>query len=237
MDKQYTFAEFVGIIKALRAEEGCPWDREQTHESLRVCMTEEAAELLAAIRIYQQTKNAENMREELGDILLQVVMHSVIAEEEGLFTVEDVIREVSEKMIRRHPHVFGEMIAETSDEVLKNWEEIKKKEKEGKSWIKSPLGEIPLELPALARACKVMKKADKLYGFSEKEETLFERMENMLLQMREAKADENKKKEEETFSEMLWLLSELAYREKLAPEQLLSDKIAEKVEAFERESE
>ena len=176
MDKQYTFTDFVGIIKALRAENGCPWDREQTHESLKPCMTEEAAELLAAIRIYDKTGDAENMREELGDILLQVVMHSVIAEEEKLFTMEDVIGEVSEKMIRRHPHVFGDVIAETSGEVLENWEEIKKKEKEGKSWIKSPLREIPLELPALARACKVIKKADKLYGLAEDADTLFDRL-------------------------------------------------------------
>ena len=130
MDKRHDFQSFVRIIKALRAENGCPWDREQTHESLKPCMTEEAAELLAAIRIYEKTGNAENMREELGDILLQAVMHSVIAEEEGLFTIEDVIDEISQKMIRRHPHVFGSVQAETSDQVLVNWEEIKKKEKD-----------------------------------------------------------------------------------------------------------
>lgn len=237
MDKQYTFTDFVGIIKALRAENGCPWDREQTHESLKPCMTEEAAELLAAIRIYDKTGNAENMREELGDILLQVVMHSVIAEEEKLFTVDDVIKEVAEKMIRRHPHVFGDVIAETSGEVLQNWEEIKKKEKEGKSWIKSPLREIPEELPALARACKVIKKADKLYGLSEKEDTLFERMENVLERMREAKSEGHTERTKEEFTDMLWLLSELAYREKLAPEQLLADRIAEKVGVFESENE
>ena len=122
MDRRHTFTGFVEIIKALRAEGGCPWDREQTHDSLRPCMTEEAAELLAAIRIYNQTGNAENMREELGDILLQAVMHSVIAQEEGLFTIDDVIEEVSRKMIRRHPHVFGEMEAENSQQALGNWE-------------------------------------------------------------------------------------------------------------------
>ena len=237
MDKQYTFTDFVGIIKALRAENGCPWDREQTHESLKPCMTEEAAELLAAIRIYDKTGDAENMREELGDILLQVVMHSVIAEEEKLFTVEDVIKEVSEKMIRRHPHVFGDVIAETSGEVLTNWEEIKKKEKEGKSWIKSPLREIPEELPALARACKVIKKADKLYGLPEDADTLFDRMEATLERLKEAKAEERQKRAEAVFTDMLWLLSEFAYREKLAPEQLLSDRIAEKVGFFEPECE
>ena len=85
--KQYTFDELVEIIETLRSENGCPWDKVQTHESLRPCMMEEAAELLGAIRIYKETGNAENMQEELGDILLQAVMHSVIAKEEGLFTI------------------------------------------------------------------------------------------------------------------------------------------------------
>ena len=89
--KEYTFDELVNIIEELRSENGCPWDKEQTHDSLRQCMMEEAAELLAAIRIYNETGNPENMKEELGDILLQVVMHSVIAKEEDLFTIEDVI--------------------------------------------------------------------------------------------------------------------------------------------------
>ncbi len=237
MDKQYTFTDFVGIIKALRAENGCPWDREQTHESLKPCMTEEAAELLASIRIYDKTGNAENMREELGDILLQVVMHSVIAEEEKLFTIEDVIGEVSEKMIRRHPHVFGDVAAETSDKVLENWEEIKKKEKEGKSWISSPLREIPIELPALARACKVIKKVDKLYGLPEDRDTIFERLESALARLKEGKREGRKERTEAVFTDLLWLLCEFAYREKLAPEQLLDDRIAEKVGVFEPESE
>ena len=142
---RYTYEDLLEIIKTLRGEHGCPWDKVQTHESLRPCMTEEAAELLAAIRIYGQTGNFENMVEEL----LQVVMHARIAEEEGLFTMEDVVDEVSRKMVRRHPHVFGTGSAETPDEVLVNWEEIKKEEKKDKDWVKSPLREIPQELPAL----------------------------------------------------------------------------------------
>ena len=155
MNKNNTFEEFLKIIETLRGENGCPWDREQTHTSLKPCVMEEAAELVCAIRIYDQTGNSENMQEELGDLLLQVVMHSQIAQEEGLFTIEDVINTVSEKMIRRHPHVFGSVYAENSDQVLNNWEEIKKAEKEGKSWIESPLREIPPELPSLTRAVKV----------------------------------------------------------------------------------
>ena len=240
MDKRHDFQSFVRIIKALRAENGCPWDREQTHESLKPCMTEEAAELLAAIRIYEKTGNAENMREELGDILLQAVMHSVIAEEEGLFTIEDVIDEISQKMIRRHPHVFGSVQAETSDQVLVNWEEIKKKEKEGKSWIKSPLREIPQELPALARACKVIKKADKLYGDKEtvpEAEMILGDMETSISRLRTALESNDGEQLKETFSRMLWQTAQLAYREKLSPEQLLTDKIADKIEFFEPEGE
>ena len=163
MKKQYSFEEFTEIIKTLRSENGCPWDREQTHSSLRPCMMEEAAELLAAIRIYEKTNNYDNMREELGDILLQVVMHSQIAKEEGLFCIEDVITEISEKMIRRHPHVFGTTKADTAEEVLSNWDEIKKKEKENQTFIESPLREIPMELPALTRATKILKKQDKSF--------------------------------------------------------------------------
>lgn len=217
MDRRHTFTGFVEIIKALRAEGGCPWDREQTHDSLRPCMTEEAAELLAAIRIYNQTGNAENMREELGDILLQAVMHSVIAQEEGLFTIDDVIEEVSRKMIRRHPHVFGEMEAENSQQALGNWEEIKRQEKIGKSWIQSPLREIPEEL----------------YGLPEKEDSFWERAEKGLSEMRKVEGSNQKKVQEEKLAEMLWLLAEFAYRKGLAPEQLLSDLTAEKVELFE----
>lgn len=166
MNKQYSYEDFVEIIKTLRSENGCPWDKEQTHDSLRPCMMEEAAEVVAAIRLLEQTGNAENLREELGDVLLQVVMHARIAEEEGLFSMEDVVTEVAEKMVRRHPHVFGEITVESSGQVLENWEEIKKKEKEGKEWIASPLREIPPELPALTRAPKVLKKVDKYYSDS-----------------------------------------------------------------------
>lgn len=122
------YARLVEIIKDLRAENGCPWDREQTHMSLKRSCLEEAAEVISGINIYDQTGNADNLREELGDLLLQVVMHARIAEEEGLFTMEDVCKDVSDKMVRRHPHVFGEVTVSDSNEVLKNWEDIKKHE-------------------------------------------------------------------------------------------------------------
>ena len=117
----------------LRGKDGCPWDREQTHESLKTCLINESAEVLAAIDIYNGTGDSENLCEELGDLLLQVVLHTQIASEEGLFSIEDVIQRAGEKMIRRHPHVFASENAGTSAEVLVKWEDIKKLEKQGKS--------------------------------------------------------------------------------------------------------
>ena len=128
-----SFDEFVKVIARLRAEDGCPWDREQTHATLKAACIEEAAEVVCGINVLEETGNPENLKEELGDLLLQIVMHARIAEEEGLFTIDDVIRNVTEKMIRRHPHVFGTAKADTSAEVLKAWDEIKKKEKAGKA--------------------------------------------------------------------------------------------------------
>lgn len=128
-DRKYTFQDFREIIERLRSEDGCPWDREQTHTSLKPCLTEEAEEVLRGIDIYESTGDWDNLCEELGDLLLQVMMHSVIAEQEGVFTIDDVIQTVSEKMVRRHPHVFGNGQADTSEEVLLTWEEIKAQEK------------------------------------------------------------------------------------------------------------
>ena len=235
MKKQYTFEEFTDIIKTLRSENGCPWDREQTHNSLKPCMSEEAAELLAAIRIFDTTGNFENMREELGDILLQVVMHSQIAREEGLFSIEDVITEISEKMIRRHPHVFGDVKADTADEVLSNWDDIKKKEKEKQSWVESPLREIPMELPALTRASKVLKKQDKLYqdvpDCKKAVELLKENISKLESVLNEEETD--KEKLEKCFADSLINLSNIALKNKFSPEQLLVDRIEEIIDKYE----
>ncbi len=133
------FEKFEEIIARLRAEDGCPWDREQTHTSLKPACIEEAAEVVCGINILDETGNPDNLKEELGDLLLQVVMHARIAEEEDLFTMDDVIKTVSEKMIRRHPHVFGDVSVSDSGEVLKNWSDIKKEEKKGKEWMDKKL--------------------------------------------------------------------------------------------------
>ena len=120
------------IVETLRSENGCPWDRKQTHMSLKPECIEEAAEVINGINILDETGDAENLKEELGDLLLQVMFHSVIAEEEGLFTFDDVAKVVSDKMIRRHPHVFSGVTYESEEAQHKVWEEIKKAEKAGK---------------------------------------------------------------------------------------------------------
>ncbi|WP_026670133.1 MazG family protein [Butyrivibrio sp. AE3006] len=127
-----SFDELKEVVRKLRAPDGCPWDREQTHSSLKPGCIEEAAEVLCGINVYERTGNPENLKEELGDLLLQVVMQAQIAEEEGIFTMDDVAKGITEKLIRRHPHVFGDVEVADSKEVLKNWDEIKAKEKEGK---------------------------------------------------------------------------------------------------------
>lgn len=121
----YTFGDLVNIIAELRSDHGCPWDRKQTYESLKTCLLEETQEVIDAV----DNKDMENLCEELGDVLLQVVMNSQIASEEGTFTIDDVVNGVCEKMIRRHPHVFGNVKVHSQEESLALWNEIKKQEK------------------------------------------------------------------------------------------------------------
>ena len=224
-DEKYTYEDFLQIIRDLRSENGCPWDKVQTHDSLRPCMMEEAAELLASIRIYDQTGNAENMREELGDVLLQVVMHAQIATEEKLFDMTDVVDEVSRKMIRRHPHIFGTVKADTPDQVLANWEEIKKEEKKGKDWIKSPLQEIPRELPSLTRATKVLKKIDKLYEPGKSYETNVKELQDCAAKLQDLSCEEGTEELQKVMGDMLLSLSDIARKSKLTAEQILADRI------------
>ncbi len=124
-DKKYTYEDFLDIIAQLRAPGGCPWDQKQTHESLKDCLLEESQEVLDAI----DNKDDENLCEELGDVLLQIVMHAQIAAEEGRFTMDDVVQGVSEKMVRRHPHVFGGIKVDSIEEGLDLWNSIKAQEK------------------------------------------------------------------------------------------------------------
>lgn len=234
-DKKYTYEDLLGIIRTLRGENGCPWDRVQTHESLKPCMMEEAAELLASIRIYGQTGNPENMREELGDVLLQVVMHAEIASEEGLFTMADVVDEVSRKMVRRHPHVFGTGSADTPEEVLMNWEDIKKEEKKDKEWIISPLREIPRELPALTRAAKVLKKIDKNYEEGNSYEENVEALQKAVDALRTCGHEPYDKELERIMADILLRLSDIARIAKISQEQILTDRIEDLIDQYEKE--
>lgn len=132
MEKKYTYEELLNIVAELRGEHGCPWDKAQTHESLIKCLQEESGEVIAAI----ENKDDENLCEELGDVLLQVLMHSQIAAEEQRFTIEDVVDMLAKKLVRRHPHVFGDQKALTPEEGLASWEAIKQKEKEARKEAK-----------------------------------------------------------------------------------------------------
>ncbi len=224
---KYTYEDFLGIIATLRSEHGCPWDREQTHMSLRPCLMEEGAEAAAGIRIYDETGDYENLREELGDVLLQVVMHAQIAKEEGIFTIEDVVHEVAEKMVRRHPHVFGDVAVDGSAQALENWEEIKKKEKEGKSQAQSPLQEIPRELPALTRAAKVLKKADKLYSAGESYEASVKALKRAAERLPETAPADYDAELSTMVGDLLMALSNISRVCKLSSEQILTDRVEE----------
>ncbi|MCI8668527.1 MAG: nucleoside triphosphate pyrophosphohydrolase [Lachnospiraceae bacterium] len=158
--ENYNIEDFRKIIKTLRSPDGCPWDRVQTHDSMKSCLIEECYEVLEAVN----NEDDENLKEELGDVLLQVVMHSRIAEERGAFSFDDVVQGISEKMIRRHPHVFGNAAGEIAEASTVDWDKIKQEEKRNTSRAgNGPLTDIPKSLPALIRAQKVLKKSDKIY--------------------------------------------------------------------------
>ena len=150
--------ELKEVVKRLRSEDGCPWDKVQTHESLKPELIEEASEVLSGINVYLETGNGDSMKEELGDLLLQIVFHSSLAEDEGLFDFEDVAETVKHKMIVRHPHVFGEVHVDGVEDVLTNWEDIKRAQK-GKEWMDAKLPE------AFEEAKELIEKAKERKGF------------------------------------------------------------------------
>jgi len=163
-----SFDELVAVMARLRAPGGCPWDREQTYGSLAQYLLEEAYETFDAIQEADQTGDVANLREELGDLLLQVVFHSTIAAEKGDFTIHDVADGVTKKLVLRHPHVFGDAKLERAEDVLDNWDTLKANERKasGKAekTANSLLEEVPVHFPALLEALKVTKKAAKV-GF------------------------------------------------------------------------
>ena len=156
---KYNVQDLVDIVKVLRAPGGCQWDAQQTHESIRRNFLEEAYEVAEAI----DQQSTEHLQEELGDVLLQVVFHTSIEEEEGRFNLDDVANGVCQKLIFRHPHVFGDVTVSSTGEILANWEELKKKEK-GQATQADAVDAVARSLPALWRAEKVQKKAAKV-GF------------------------------------------------------------------------
>jgi MazG family protein len=151
-----TTQDLLDIMARLRAPDGCPWDRKQTHASILNNLIEEAYEFIDAV----ENGDTANMKEELGDVLLQVVFQAQMAKEAGAFDFSDVVEVISDKLVRRHPHVFGEAVAEDPEAVQKQWDEIKRQEKSGKGEaVESGLGQIPKHLPALLKAEKIQKKA------------------------------------------------------------------------------
>ncbi|MCL2517875.1 MAG: MazG family protein [Oscillospiraceae bacterium] len=150
----YKFNDLRAIMELLRSENGCPWDKEQTHKSIRNNFIEETYEVVEAI----DNEDSALLREELGDVLLQVIFHCRISEEAGEFSVDEVIDEICKKLIERHPHIFADVKVENTGEVLKNWEAIKQ-EKKGRETIKEKLEGVSKALPALMRAAKLSKKS------------------------------------------------------------------------------
>ena len=147
------------VVEKLRSENGCSWDRVQTHASLKPECIEEAAEVISGINILEETGDAENLKEELGDLLLQVMFHAVIAEEEGLFSFDDVARTVSDKMVRRHPHVFAGVTYASEEELQDDWEALKLREKKGSEWQADYLR------AAFREANELIERAKKRKGF------------------------------------------------------------------------
>jgi tetrapyrrole methylase family protein / MazG family protein len=211
------FEKLAAVQARLRAPDGCPWDREQTHASLRTYLIEEAYEVLEALESDDDAKFAE----EMGDLLLQIVFHSQIAKEEGRFTVSDVIREIHDKMVRRHPHVFGEKRAKDSAEVLKNWEQIKKEERraaagkkagdskqEGKAG--SLLDGVSRALPAALEGFQLTRRAARI-GFDwDNVEGVFEKMSEESSELREAVSAKDARRSEEEMGDLLFAAVNLA---------------------------
>ncbi len=206
--------ELIEVIRVLRSENGCPWDREQTHTSLRPNMIEEAYEAVDAI----DEKSPEHLREELGDVLLQVLLHSQIASESNEFTIEDVAKELKDKLIHRHPHVFGNTKVSCADDVVVNWDKLKQEEKKER---KSQMDGISKAQSALMSAQKISKRAVKV-GFEwDKVETLWECVNSELNEFKEACEENNLIHMEDEMGDILFAVVNLARWHKLDAEQCL----------------
>jgi tetrapyrrole methylase family protein / MazG family protein len=209
------FSTFRRIIADLRGPNGCPWDKKQTHESLKKYLIEEAYELIEAIN----NQDIDNMIEELGDVLLQVMLHAQIGEDDGYFSIEDVVEGISEKMVRRHPHVFGNVEAETEEEVLTNWQEIKQQEKGITQ--KSLLDGVGKGLPNLLKAKELQKEAAKV-GFDWPDITpVLDKVNEELVELQDAKKTGRQNEIELEYGDLLFALVNVARHYKIDPEEAL----------------
>lgn len=216
-----TFAAFVDTIAALRAPNGCPWDREQTHESIARNMIEEAYEAVDAI----EQRDTTHLREELGDVLLQVVLQSQIAADAGEFTVADVCRDVNAKMIRRHPHVFGEAAAGSAEDVLSIWDNVKLAEKSAAdAQTEEPEGlldSVPASFPALLQAYKISRKAVAA-GFEwDTVEDVWAKVEEEIAEFKQACRSYDAQAKELEFGDVLFSLVNVARKEGIDAETAL----------------
>ena len=227
MDKKSNFEELVDVMKRLRAPEGCPWDREQTHDSLKPYMLEEAYEALEAIDL----RDDDELCKELGDVLLQVVFHAQIADEEQRFSIDDVAGSIVEKLVRRHPHVFGDVQVKDAKNVLENWEEIKKQERRDAGQQQpSHLDGIPKSLPALMRAQRVQSRAAR-QGFDwPNAEGALDKVEEEFAELRQAQSDQSTEAIEDEFGDLLFSVVNTARFLQINPE----DALRRSVNKFER---
>lgn len=215
------FTDLVAVQARLRAPGGCPWDREQTHASLRSYLIEESYEVLDAI----ESESPQELAEELGDLLLQVLFHADMAREANAFNLADVITGIRDKMIRRHPHVFGNVKAETSSEVLRNWAQIKAKEKQElqKGPVENPsvLDGVPRSLPALLEAFQMSRRAARV-GFDWDEVSgIFEKLEEEIIEVQKALSPLNREAVEEELGDLLFTVVNLSRFLGLDPEVTL----------------
>ncbi len=215
MEKKYkNLEELIDVVAKLRAPDGCPWDREQTHTSLRPNMLEEAYEAVDAI----DENDIAHLREELGDVLLQVLLHSQIASESNEFTLDDVAKELKEKLIHRHPHVFGTAKINNADDVLKTWDKLKSEEKTER---KSAMDGLSRSQAALISAQKISKRAVKT-GFEwPNEESLYDCVMSEIEEFKEAEIEKDKNHMEEEMGDILFAIVNLARWNKIDAEQAL----------------
>ena len=220
-----SFDELVAVMARLRAPGGCPWDREQTYASLSQYLLEEAYETFDAIHEADATGDVSNLKEELGDLLLQVVFHSTIGAEKGDFTVDDVVDGVTRKLVLRHPHVFGDAKLERAEDVLDNWDTLKENErtasgKKVKS-LESILDDVPIHFPALLEALKVTRKAAKV-GFDWPDEApIFDKLNEEVSELKAAIEKKDRANIDEEIGDLLFVLVNLARKLDVEPETAL----------------